>query len=69
MEIAGLREDIAAEAAKGTKADQDAIAILQDRIKSEKEIPYILDKAFQISTTGRPGPVLIDIPMNLLSVR
>jgi acetolactate synthase I/II/III large subunit len=34
------------------------------RIKSEKEIPYILDKAFQISTTGRPGPVLIDIPMN-----
>ncbi|MDC0030897.1 thiamine pyrophosphate-binding protein [Candidatus Pelagibacter sp.] len=34
------------------------------RIKNEKEIPYILDKAFQISTTGRPGPVLIDIPMN-----
>ena len=34
------------------------------RIKSEKEIPYILEKAYHISTSGRPGPVLIDIPMN-----
>ncbi len=34
------------------------------RIKSEKEVPYILEKAYHISTSGRPGPVLIDIPMN-----
>ena len=34
------------------------------RIKSVKEIPLILEKAFQIATSGRPGPVLIDIPMN-----
>ena len=34
------------------------------RIKSEKELPYILEKAYHISTSGRPGPVLIDIPMN-----
>ena len=34
------------------------------RIKSEKEIPYILEKAYHISTSGRPGPVLIDVPMN-----
>jgi len=34
------------------------------RIKSEKEIPYIFEKAYHISTSGRPGPVLIDIPMN-----
>ena len=34
------------------------------RIKNEKEIPYILEKAYQISVSGRPGPVLIDIPMN-----
>ncbi len=34
------------------------------RIKNEKEIPYILEKAYYISTSGRPGPVLIDIPMN-----
>ena len=34
------------------------------RIKSEKEIPYILEKAHYLATSGRPGPVLIDIPMN-----
>lgn len=34
------------------------------RIKSLEEIPYILDKAYNISISGRPGPVLIDIPMN-----
>ena len=34
------------------------------RIKNENEIPYILEKAYHISTSGRPGPVLIDIPMN-----
>ena len=34
------------------------------RIKNEKEVPYILEKAYHISTSGRPGPVLIDIPMN-----
>lgn len=34
------------------------------RIKSEKEIPFILEKAYHISVSGRPGPVLIDIPMN-----
>jgi acetolactate synthase I/II/III large subunit len=34
------------------------------RIKNVNEIPYILEKAYHISTSGRPGPVLIDIPMN-----
>ena len=34
------------------------------RIKSLEEIPFILEKAYQISVSGRPGPVLIDIPMN-----
>ena len=34
------------------------------RIKSEKEIPYILEKAHYLAISGRPGPVLIDIPMN-----
>ena len=33
-------------------------------IKAE-EIPYILDEAYNISIEGRPGPVLIDIPMNI----
>ena len=35
------------------------------QLKNENEIKYILEKAFHISQTGRPGPVLIDIPMDL----
>jgi len=34
------------------------------RIKTLQEIPIILEKAYQIAISGRPGPVLIDIPMN-----
>lgn len=34
-------------------------------IKSSDEIPFIFNKAYQISLSGRPGPVLIDIPMNV----
>ena len=33
-------------------------------IKTLEEIPYVLEEAFQIAISGRPGPVLIDIPMN-----
>ncbi len=35
------------------------------QIKNENEIRYILEKAYYISQSGRPGPVLIDIPMDL----
>ena len=34
------------------------------KIKRAEEIKYVLEKAYQIATSGRPGPVLIDIPMN-----
>lgn len=33
-------------------------------IKDPKEFPRILKEAFYIAKTGRPGPVLIDIPMD-----
>ena len=35
------------------------------RIDDAKNIRYELEKAFYISCNGRPGPVLIDIPMNI----
>ncbi len=35
------------------------------KIKKPEEIRFILEKAYYISKSGRPGPVLIDIPMNL----
>lgn len=34
-------------------------------IKTKDEIATIFEEAFQISISGRPGPVLIDIPMNI----
>lgn len=35
------------------------------QLRSEKDVRYVFEKADYISKTGRPGPVLIDIPMNL----
>jgi len=34
-------------------------------VKKIKDIPKIIDEAFFIAESGRPGPVLIDIPINL----
>ena len=31
-------------------------------VQEVKDIPHIIKKAFHIATTGRPGPVVIDIP-------
>ncbi len=35
------------------------------QIKNIDEIPEILEKAFNVASSGRPGPVLIDIPMDI----
>jgi len=34
-------------------------------VKIAKDVPNIFEEAYRISTSGRPGPVLIDIPMNI----
>ncbi len=34
-------------------------------VKTAKEIPDIFEKAYRIAVEGRPGPVLIDIPMDI----
>ena len=37
------------------------------RIDDPEALPAILDKAFRLSESGRPGPVLIDVPMDMFS--
>ncbi|NLB19993.1 MAG: biosynthetic-type acetolactate synthase large subunit [Clostridium sp.] len=34
-------------------------------VKDVRELPMIIKKAYYIASTGRPGPVLIDIPKNI----
>ncbi|MDR1953369.1 MAG: biosynthetic-type acetolactate synthase large subunit [Clostridiales Family XIII bacterium] len=34
-------------------------------VKDEKELPRIIKEAFHIAATGRPGPVLIDVPVDV----
>lgn len=34
-------------------------------VKEVSELPMIIKEAFHIASTGRPGPVLIDIPVNI----
>jgi acetolactate synthase I/II/III large subunit len=35
------------------------------KVEDENELPFILENAFLIACQGRPGPVLIDIPMDV----
>jgi acetolactate synthase-1/2/3 large subunit len=54
----GFQEtDIVAIAAPITKA--------AFQIQSTEELPMLLEKAFTLAVTGRPGPVLLDIPMDV----
>ena len=38
-------------------------------VKDIKDLPKILHEAFQVATTGRPGPVLVDIPKDVQFAR
>ena len=54
-------------------ADGDQYKVLEPvckrcwRIDDVEALPYILDKAFRMAESGRPGPVLIDVPMDMFS--
>jgi acetolactate synthase-1/2/3 large subunit len=37
------------------------------RVERVEDMPRIMERAFHLAQTGRPGPVLVDIPMDLLS--
>ncbi|MBN1599952.1 MAG: biosynthetic-type acetolactate synthase large subunit [Chitinispirillaceae bacterium] len=57
----------------GTDAFQEADVVGISRpitkhnflVRSVKELPEIIRKAFYIASTGRPGPVLVDIPVDV----
>ena len=37
------------------------------RVESAADLPRVLERAFHLSQTGRPGPVLVDVPMDIFS--
>ncbi len=39
------------------------------RVDRPDRFPEILEKAFQLAESGRPGPVLIDVPMDIFSAK
>lgn len=38
-------------------------------VKSVKDLPRIIKEAFHIATTGKPGPVVVDIPKDILTAK
>ena len=54
-------------------ADGDQYKLLEPvckrcwRVDDVEALPNILDRAFRLAESGRPGPVLIDIPMDMFS--
>ncbi|KRB59080.1 acetolactate synthase [Rhizobium sp. Root708] len=61
----------------GTDAFQEADTIGITRsctkhnylVRSIEELPHVMHEAYRIATTGRPGPVLIDIPKDIQVAR
>ena len=51
--------------------ETDIVAMVQPivkaawRVKTPEEIPDVFEKAFALATSGRPGPVLVDVPMDI----
>src|SRR5256886_3777875 len=37
------------------------------RVDRVADLPRVMERAFHLSTSGRPGPVLVDVPMDVFS--
>src|SRR3954470_9838927 len=37
------------------------------RVDHARDLPRVMERAFHLAQTGRPGPVLVDVPMDLFS--
>jgi acetolactate synthase-1/2/3 large subunit len=37
------------------------------RVDRAEDLPRVMERAFHLAQTGRPGPVLVDVPMDVLS--
>ena len=37
------------------------------RVDRAEDLPRIMERAFHLCQTGRPGPVLVDVPMDIFS--
>src|SRR6059036_602347 len=37
------------------------------RVDRVQDLPSVIERAFHLAQTGRPGPVLVDVPMDLFS--
>lgn len=55
-------------------ADGDQYRLLEPvvkrawRVDDVEALPDILDKAFRLAESGRPGPVMVDVPMDIFSL-
>ncbi len=38
-------------------------------VKDANDIPRVMKEAFHLATTGRPGPVLVDLPKYVIPVK
>src|SRR5213080_4090592 len=37
------------------------------RVEHARDLPRVIERAFHVAQTGRPGPVLVDVPMDVFS--
>jgi acetolactate synthase-1/2/3 large subunit len=70
----GVPEDAPREAFHGVdetdfvKRSFDSVTKWSERIEDPRDIPAAIDRAFAIATTGRPGPVRVEVALSALQM-